>query len=1043
MVSIQVFGPVRIIGSGGQIELSGQALEIMAYLATRWDHGATVGELLDAFWPASGDGATEATRPEGALHTAISRLRSRLTTAVGHGIVIRNGARYELDPSTGLDIDCARVRTSIRGSHEPPLSGADWESAGQLLLARPPGPTLAGVTGEWAPPTRVRLEKDFRSAVLAWASAGLALGHPAAVADGIASMMNRDVLSDDLGIREFLARANLQAGRVSKARRTVSELRAVAARQDVALTTDQQELEDEIFRREAQAMAPAGPLVCRQAPRDMSSFIGRRVELADIELLLRDHRLVTLIGPGGVGKTRLAIEATYRQARTCAVAWVPLADVEQSGVWAELSRSLGLLSEDREAILDYLRSWKGMVVLDNCEHVSVSELAASIGERCPEVVLLVTSRIRLGVRHERVYPVAPLRFVESRDPDEVLASDAAGLFIDRVRSRGTPVVFDAASAQLVSTICRSLDGLPLALELAAAKVTESDGLRALAAQLARGEPVDLSAADDWRHKRHRSLVETLEWSLQLLDPIDRALFPSVSVFRGPIDAAAMASILDVHIDPMVHQRRPAALAVTAKAPGSLYVTEERHGTASLTLAGHRESDVARTVADHVAQRFLTNLSAASLLAPESGGYRALETVRQHARAALTTEMEADLRERHAMHFAQRAGESGRRLFADPSAVVEISRDLPNYRQALATSIQAPYAPLAVNLVGRLAFFWLWSGRPVEGMQWAQAALEMARDQIVQLLDERTAASWMGGLELTVGFLASVAGRLDTAERHLSAAISTFSENSYLMDDGQARTDRRMMAWSLFHLARTLTTRSFSGETDVDLLESAAAGYNMAIEIFRSGGRKTDEAYVLPFAAWNAWQLGDDGEPLVERALDLARPAMPGQTGLPWVEAVASVNHLLLRLARNPHAGLADEFARHATYLRSVGDLYSLLITVDLLGFAAVSEQTLPIARDAALEALDIIQAHETREWDALTFGLVASVLSLEESEHVGVVCSWLDAHCPGWVELVHRLHGPADALRSADRVRHPLGAGPAEMARLLSPILREMERIDA
>ncbi|MDH4117366.1 MAG: hypothetical protein OEX04_02810 [Acidimicrobiia bacterium] len=932
MLTVQVFGPIKLTGAEGPVEVHGRALEIVAFLATRWDHSATDEELLDTFWPMPDDpAALVAVRPEGAMHTAISRLNTQFRKATGHGGVTRSGLGYALGHGLQLVVDATDVRAIIRSSFQALLTQDEWEWAGRVLMARDRGPALSGCPGDWVTATSQRLESDFVAATNTWARAGIALDQPVAVADGLTELLRHPAVSQDRTVRELLARARLTAGRLSAARSAMDELRALSRSFDIALSPEQLRLEDEIFEREESAFAGTRPLTSKPPPRDMTSFIGRDRELAQVQRHVEDHQLVTLIGMGGVGKTRLVIEAVNRMVGT--KAWVPLADVDGDSVWVETGRALGLLTEDSEAILDHLRTWKGLIVLDNCEHVIgiVVMMTEAIGRRCPFVHILATSRTPLDLKHEHLFHVPPLQVPTSCDPDSIYGSDAVGLLVERIRKTGAPVEFDAPLAGLVSGICRALDGIPLAIELAAASVTEDPSLRDLAAQIERGDNTRLGSTLNDFPARHRSLTETLNWSIDLLHPVDRAVFP---LFRGPMDAAALAALLDVNVDRSVATDVASVGQLVPIGIGSFRLTTSGSTASTLTMTvgpAEERATLARRLASDIAHRAVTALAKASLLVPVSGGFRTLDVVRVHAETMLTEPTTTDMLQRHALHFAARASDVGRRLYTDPTVVPAIDRDLPNYRQAIATAVEAPYPPVAVALIGRLAFFWLWTGRPLEGLQWARATLEMARIRLAIAQDERRTASWIAGLEMTAGFLASVAGQLDLVERELSHAACRYSENAHMRDDQLALSDRRMMAWSLFHLARTLTIRSFAGAGERTLLAAASLGYEMALGIFRAAGHRLDEAYVLPFAAWNAWQLGADAEALVERSAELARPGIPGSEGLPWVEAVAGVNSLLIKLARGDHVGLVDGFARHARYLREVGDLYSLLITVCMLG----------------------------------------------------------------------------------------------------------------
>jgi predicted ATPase/DNA-binding CsgD family transcriptional regulator len=276
-------------------------------------------------------------------------------------------------------------------------------------------------------------------------------------------------------------------------------------------------------------------------PATLTSFVGRGAEIEGLLRLITESRLVTLVGPGGVGKTRLAI----------AVAGVFGAGSEHNGAFVNLVpvgpefvvQAVAALFDVGEhpdetlhqALIRTLGSAPCLLVLDNCEHVlgPVASLTRSILESCPRVVVLATSRQRLDLEGERIFSVSPLAL--HGEGDETASSDAATLFVDRCSY--TPGEKD--DAETVQEICSRLDGIPLAIELAAAR-RSSLGLDGLLSGI--DDRLRLLSRVTRTDDRHGSLRSVIGWSHDLLDPDERALFRKLAVFQGGFDLAAADAV---------------------------------------------------------------------------------------------------------------------------------------------------------------------------------------------------------------------------------------------------------------------------------------------------------------------------------------------------------------------------------------------------------------------------------------------------------------------------------------------------------------------
>jgi predicted ATPase/class 3 adenylate cyclase len=293
------------------------------------------------------------------------------------------------------------------------------------------------------------------------------------------------------------------------------------------------------------------PALPNNLPAQLAAFVGRERELAEVRALVASSRLVTLTGAGGCGKTRLGLQlaAGLLDGSGDGVWLVELAAVsDENAVAPAICQALGIAAQPGrpalETLLDALAPQNVLIVLDNCEHLigACAKTADAIVRQCPRVQLVATSREPLGIGGEAIYRVPPLSLPGPGESGLAAAgsSDAVALFVDRARAQGTGLVVDEQTAPLVVSICRRLDGLPLAIELAAARL-RSLSLRGLADRLDQRLSL-LTEGSRTALARQQTLRATVEWSYSLLHGAERSLLGRLSVFAESFDLDAAEAV---------------------------------------------------------------------------------------------------------------------------------------------------------------------------------------------------------------------------------------------------------------------------------------------------------------------------------------------------------------------------------------------------------------------------------------------------------------------------------------------------------------------
>ncbi|MCH7945560.1 MAG: tetratricopeptide repeat protein, partial [Armatimonadetes bacterium] len=422
-------------------------------------------------------------------------------------------------------------------------------------------------------------------------------------------------------------------------------------------------------------------------PQQPTSFVGRDKELQELHQLFASTRLLTLTGVGGTGKTRLALQYAAEKRNdypdgVWLVDLAPLTDPEL--VPRAFAGVFGLRDEPgadlADLIVQHLQDKRLLLVIDNCEHLIKQTVrqVESLLTNCPGVAMLATSREALRMEQEVAYTVPSLQTPECDGPENIADSPAVRLFVDRARSVCGSFNLDEENAPAIAAVCRRLDGIPLAIELAAA-CTRTMTPQEIHLWLNRKFKL-LTGGAKTAIKRQRTLRSVIDWSYDLLDESEKTLFDAVSVFRGGWTLEAAERVC--------------------------------------TVANIDDVDVLD---------LLSSLAHRSLVVSESGRYRMLETVRDYAADRLAESGDAlVVRDRHAVAFLEFAETASPHL-TGPDQVVWLHRvetENDNIRTALAWMAADPdYSESALRLCAAVWRFWASRGHLSEGRRWIDGALE--------------------------------------------------------------------------------------------------------------------------------------------------------------------------------------------------------------------------------------------------------------------------------------------------------------------------------
>jgi predicted ATPase/DNA-binding SARP family transcriptional activator len=696
-----------------------KARALVKLLALAPDHVLHRDQILDHLWPEL-EPAAAANNLYFTLHVARRALAGAAGDVAAPDLVLRDGL-LRLAPPGGLTTDVAAFEAaalSARDSDDPPRCEAALALyTGELL----PEDRYA----EWTIGRREALRETYLGLLSRLADLRARRGEWGAVIAALERIISEDAVRETA--HAGLMRALAATGQRGRALRQYADLRAIMRSElDAEPDASTQALYAAILAGRLPGIvttAPeaAAPPACGNLPALLTRFIGRAPQIATLRSLLdaasaadAGARLVTLTGSGGCGKTRLALEVArglvedYRDG----VWLVELAALADPGLApGTVAQVLGVREAPgqpiAETLVTTLRERTLLIVLDNCEHLldTCAQLATRLLTTCPQVRILATSREALQIPGEVVWRVPSLSLPPeptqlppgAAGRDRLLASEAAQLLVARIGLHHPGFALAPGDDAVVAAICRQLDGIPLALELAAAR----------AAHLALGDVA--ARLDDMLGllttggravlPRHQTLRAVLEWSTSLLDGEERVLLGRLAVFAGGGTLAAIE-------------------AVCGDAPGA-----SDDGRTSVVAGNTLLRAATLDVLARLVDKSLVHID-------EEGGelrYRLLEMTRQFAGQLLATREGESLRDRHLAYYLALAEEAEPLLRGAHQArwFGMLDRELDNLRGALRWALDRPAAESALRLAGALGRFWTIRWKIAEGGAWLGRALALA------------------------------------------------------------------------------------------------------------------------------------------------------------------------------------------------------------------------------------------------------------------------------------------------------------------------------
>jgi predicted ATPase/DNA-binding CsgD family transcriptional regulator len=659
--------------------------------------------------------------------------------------------------------------------------------------------------------------------------------------------------------------------------------------------------------------APANAML----PVPLTSLVGRQSETSQLTALINAHRLVTLTGAGGVGKTRLALHVATVHAGPFpdGVRLADLAPVAPDMVGDTLARALGVIPQPGYPLRDILREvageTRGLLVVDNCEHVvaEAAEIVAGLLTAGGPLRVLATSREPLGVPGEVSYQVQALPVPTQLDSCQAAAAgtyDAVRLFVDRAATASPGFTLTDTIAPAVAALCERLDGLPLAIELAASRV-RSFGPAELVEHLDQRFEL-LSAGARTAAPRHRTLRGAIDWSYELLSDGERALFDRLGVFPADFDYEAVRSV---------------------------------HG------ADDPDSGPVITLLPRLVDKSLVSAAGRT-----TRRYRLLETIRAYAADRLAASgTETAARQRHAAHYLALAERADQQLRTrDQRAWLgRLTAEQPNLRAALAYSITAGDVESAWRSVAALQRFWELTGQRREAHEWIQQALAISDPPATPAAAAGLAAAAMilhpsdtrAAFELAQQ-AARLAAELDDLTRAKAALALGMTAIWVQPDLAPSALREALTRFGAAHAWERAVTMQCLANTSGGLAEALDWG-RQSVALFRRAGDHMYAANTLFIMAQRSMYAGiaDDQ---VHQWLTESR-ALAEAAGSEDDQVHAMVGFGQLAWLRGDHAGAAQLMEECLPALRRRGDQRCAGRALHMLGERAYEQQQLARAEE--------------------------------------------------------------------------------------------------
>lgn len=751
-MQFRLLGPVEVLSDGEPLHLGSRKQKtVLAVLAANANRPVPVDRCLQAAW---GEDA-----PSGAvrsLHTYVSNLRS-IVDSNRTGMIERLDGAYRLNLPESVTTDWHEFER---------LARSDELSELEKGLAMWRGRPLQDVEDGWAQPMITSLEQTRLAVLERWADLRLESGEPADLAVRLEELTEEHPLHEPFWARLMLAL--YRAGRQADALAAFQLLRLRLAEElGIDPSPEVQELEERILTQDPLLMAMRATPTNLPAP--LTETVGRAEENKTLAGLFDNTRLLTITGAGGVGKTTAAKELARSRLHEFpdGIWWFELAPLsEPSLILSEMMGAMRLPPATTEDPLDHVRrrvaSSRTLLVFDNCEHLvdQVAAVVSSVLAAGEGLKVLATSREPLSVSGEVAWSLPPLSSPDEADVSAVLESGAGALFAIRAKQATSSFEVTADNAHRIASICRRLDGLPFAIELAAARL-RSMGLSELEGRLDDRFKL-LTGGSRSEVPHHQTLRGTVEWSYELLPSDAQTLYGDLSVFRGgfELEAAEAVSELDDTLD------------------------------------------------------LLDSLVANSLVVADTGGdrvrYRMLETIREHAADVLEASGRLEsVRRAHLSWLGALVRDGARELEgkAGPAWIARFRRETDNVRAALAYAADSdPVTGAAI--CGGLSRYWFTyaTERDVTTLDDATSFLEEGRRWSQMMLDtEEPLPPKIRARLLTAlgGLLLVRLGRLDEAVAHLEEAGRLWDEIGDIRNQGWATFYKGAASWSMVPIGETI------------------------------------------------------------------------------------------------------------------------------------------------------------------------------------------------------------------------------------------------